>query len=202
MSGEHDSDGEHQCNHTPSQPVSRGGVTCGWFIIKCVGYIFSILIIGLLGALVAGGLEHHVRRWAWVAGAALAAIGYPLGWVKVSFGKVTKGAKPAAKSPDAEKEWRQAGWLHAIFAGIILGLIAGVLVGFVVLIILLSLALSPFTPDSWREGLAVGYLHVSSASWFPLKLLGITAASFVAAGVILCMVFGVQTLKPGQKREN
>jgi hypothetical protein len=147
-------------------------------------YAFAIALVGLVGALVMGLFEHGIRQWGWVAGALLAAVGYPVGWVAFPAFKLDNILKP--KKATVPRQPRQAlGPLAGCVAGIVIGAIVGLLVGFVIVIVWLSLTLSPLTPNTWREGIETSFFFVNIPPWPALGILGWTAGAFVLLGIVL-----------------
>ncbi len=114
-------------------------------------YLFAIALVALMGALVLGVFEHGVRQWGWVAGALLATVGYPVGWVTFPSLAIRKMSK-AEQEADARRSHQAMGPVGGCLAGILMGVVLGTLAWFVVVVFWVSLALSPLTPDPWREG--------------------------------------------------
>jgi hypothetical protein len=148
------------------------------------GYLFAIAFVSVLGALVLGLFPHEVRQWGWLAGALLAVVGYPVGWVSFPDFKARKMTR-AEQEADERRPRKHLGPVAGSLVGILIGVILGLLVGFVLIVFWLSLALSPFTPDTWREGMHVGFLSVSMTSWTGLALLGWPIAAFSVFGIVL-----------------
>jgi hypothetical protein len=154
-----------------------------WSIHGCA-YLFAIALVGAVGALVMGLFEHGVRQWGWVAGALLAAVGYPVGWVKLSGFKPHKMSK-AEQEADARRPRQAMGPVGGCVAGILMGVILGILAWFVIVIFWVSLALSPLTPDPWREGFQTSMFFVNLPPGPTLAILGWTTGVFALLGVVL-----------------
>jgi hypothetical protein len=154
-----------------------------WTIHGCV-YVFAIALVGLAGALVLGIFEHDVRKWGWVAGALLAAVGYPVGWVTFPGFNPRKMSK-AEQEADARQARRTMGPLGGSCAGILMGIILGVLAWFVIVIFWTSLALSPLTPDPWRTGFESDFFSVSMPPGPTFAILGCTTGLFSLLGILL-----------------
>jgi hypothetical protein len=170
----------------PSSPDDADS-TVDWLVLWTIRgsvYLFAIALVALFGALTLGLFEHSVRQWGWVAGALLAAVGYPLGWVTLSAFKLRKMSRAEQKA-DARQPRQTMGPVGGCFAGILMGVILGTLAWFVIVIFWVSLALSPLTPDPWREGFQTSFLFVSMPPRPTLAILGWTTGVFAVLGIVL-----------------
>ena len=147
-------------------------------------YLFAIALVALVGALVMGGFEHDVRRWGWVAGALVAAIGYPVGWVSLSGFKLHEMSK-AEQEAESRRPRQAMGPVRGSLTGILLGMILGVPVWGVIMVFWISLALSPLTPDSWREGFQTSVFFVSMPPRATLIILATTSGGFAVLGIMI-----------------
>jgi hypothetical protein len=149
-------------------------------------------MVGLLGALLLGNFEQETRRWGWVAGALVAAVGYPLGQVKVTGGAWITSHHVDAKEPEPAPPAESRApprvlpfALGGIF-GMLAGLILGAFVGTALVFAWVSLALSPLPLEAWRADIATGFMHFTFHSVdTPLTLLCVGAAPFALLGLIL-----------------
>lgn len=187
----------------PNRPVD-------WFLMT-FGYVYTILLAGLVGAMVLGFLDHQVRQWVWVALAGYAAIGIPMGWVKAGEPTSTSSSEVDASNPT---QWFQINSIYVgkppsthvnpgqpnpKFIGVFqscciltfVGFLIGMVVFFLVITVFCSLALSPFTPDSWRTHMQVDSMGASSSSSVPWIILGISIATFMALGLVLGFVLSL-----------
>lgn len=189
----------------PDRPVD-------WFLMT-FGYVYTILLAGLVGALVLGFLDHQVRQWIWLAMAGFAAIGVPLGWVKAGEPRSRSSSEVDASNPTqwfqaqlltqtmfyigkppskhvtpGQPDPRTVGVLQSCFILTILGLFGGLVFFFLVITVWCSLALSPFTPDSWRAHMQVDSMGASFSSSVPWIILGISIATFMVLGSVLGFV--------------
>jgi hypothetical protein len=113
----------------------------------------------------------------------LAAVGYPLGWVRIENLRISRKS-----DSQLQKEAQETGEpyrpLPGALVGLVLGAVLGILLWFVICVFWASLALSPLTPDRWREGFAVG---VGGAS-LPMRpgfiILGCTTGSLAILGAV------------------
>jgi len=147
-------------------------------------YLFAVALVALVGALILGVFEHGVRQWGWVAGAVLAAVGYPVGWVTFPGLNVRKMSK-AEQDADARQPRQTMGPVGGSLAGIFMGLILGTLAWFVIVIFWVSLVLSPLTPDPWREGFQTSFFFVSLPPKPALVILGCATGAFAVLGIVL-----------------
>jgi hypothetical protein len=153
------------------------GATLFWAACYLISYIFGILMVGLLGGLVYAG-------WGWVAGAALAAVGIPFGWVQVSVGNVSRCKTPTDK-PD--RFTRTAGMLESVLLVTLFGFLVGLFLGFIALLTVASWAVSPFGSGSWLSG------------WEAMLIVAGPAGVFAGLGFIGGVILGWQgkVKKPG-----
>jgi len=171
-------------------------------------YLFVVLMAGLIAALVVGFLDHQIRQWCWLATVLFMAIGIPLGIVRpgppdstghyqdtsaptqpftVCLGWQTMFYVGGRPSRTGCIEPKAVGILQSGLILTIVGLALGAGVGFAIILVLASLALSPFTPDSWRQSLDVGFLGISTESLLPWIIIGVS----MAAGSLIGMLSGV-----------
>src|SRR5687768_4402363 len=61
-----------------------------WLAFQGIGYSFMIALLGLIGSAFARVLGENAGPWGWGAGALLAAVGYPLGWVRLENARMYK----------------------------------------------------------------------------------------------------------------
>jgi len=173
-----------------------------------VEYFFVVLLAGLIAALVVGFLDHQVRQWCWLAMVLFMALAIPLGIVRpgppdskghyqdmsdptqpftICLGWQTMFYVGGRPSRTGGIEPKAVGMLQSGFILTIAGLVIGAGVGFAIILVLASLALSPFTPDSWRASMQVDFLGISTESLLPWIIIGIS----MAVSLIIGMLSGV-----------
>jgi len=161
-----------------------------WWSFQAAGLLFCVALLSAIGALLLGGAEHRVRQWGWIAGARIAVIGYPLGWV--TFAGASLRRRSTAELERSAREMRRGMRpLPGALTGAALGGILGILVYFMIVVFWVSAALSPLAPDEWREGFRTSSLSVSLPIrpalvllvW-TLGVLAVVGAAFGACGKV------------------
>lgn len=161
-----------------------------WLVFQAIGYSFMIALLGLIGGMFGGmfggAFGQNASRWGWIAGALLAAVGYPLGWIRVGNGRLHKRSR-AEHEEEERRPGKQMGPLKGGFAGLFIGAILGIVVGMVVIVYWLSIALSPFAPASWREGMPPDLFAFPGPAKHALTVLGWTIGGFAVVFLFLGM---------------
>lgn len=173
-----------------------------WWSFQAAGFLFCVALLSAIGALFLGGAEHRVRQWGWVAGAVIAAVGYPLGWV--TFADANLRRRSAEEREQSAQEMKQGMRpLSGALVGGSLGVILGILVYFVLVTFWVSAALSPLAPEEWREGFRTASLSIRLPIRPALILLAWTLGTLAVAGAIFgaCgKVYGHSTEAPSGLR--
>jgi hypothetical protein len=128
--------------------------------------------MSVMAVIMVGWLPWELGAYAWYAGALLAAVGIPLGFVKYSSGR---GRGPDEKIRD-KGPGTQLGPLASMPVGAFIGAFLSALLAFCLMIIWASIALCPLAPVSWRQNLLATLLYM--AAWI------------VGGGALLGLVFG------------
>jgi len=150
-------------------------------VIRSLIGLFAIALLGIFGALLLGGLSHSIRQWGWVAGALLAAIGYPLGWVTFPGLRYRKLSQAELDEEDRRVR-KPMSRIGGCLGGMLFGAFLGILVWFVTVVFWVSFALSPMSPDSWREGIWTTWCFITLPPWTAFAILGWTAGALALLG--------------------
>jgi MFS family permease len=157
------------------QPSSLGDWLV-WLGFQAIGYSFMIALVGLMGSTFARVFGENASLWGWAVGALLAAVGYPLGWVRMENARLSKLC--AAEQEKEERRPRQAmaRWKGSL-VGLVIGAILGLVVGMTGVVYYLSFLLSPFAAEP-----------------FALDAQSITRPGTVIFWILGCAVGGVALL--------
>ena len=158
-------------------------------------YLFAIALTGLCGGMLMGLFEHEFRQWGWVAGALAAAIGYPLGWV--IFPRVKRRRQTnAEQSVGAPRP--PLGRIGGSLVGAFVGLIFGICLWSMIMTFWISLELSPFTPDSWRDGMKFDFKSFEPPLRPGLLIFAWSTGLMMCFGALLGLCKKMHRLRPGE----
>ena len=160
------------------------------FSIACVAaavqYVVGILLCGLVAGHVGGfvlailtgfGADSIVRgrQWGWIAGAVVAAVGLPLGWIRPD-NKRFSFPSPRTFAGKARKKFRSRAARQNRFRSVkdvlkcggglgLIGLLLGVLLTGVLVMCWFSLAISPLPLDEWAASIELQRDSVIDDHW-------------------------------------
>lgn len=197
----HSPGGRNTPSASTSEPIPLGGrifLRCfgaAGFVAKVlVVAFFATLIAGPLGFLFRGVSAEILQGYTWLAGAMLAIIGIPAGWIK--FGREAK-APPVAGGTMEPASLRQR-----LLGGALIGTGMAVWGSCLLLLCWLSLGRCPLLPASWHEALTFSGVAVSSRAgsgyhmsggglWMPvLFVFGATFLGAVFGAILLAFLPG------------
>ncbi len=200
-----DADSEYQPPPLQRGPVSPGGrmLLAGlrpvWFAFKVLMVALAISLtvgqlVGLLGFFLPGvktwQLSWQLSGYGWVAGAVLAIIGIPAGWVKVGF---SNQSKTAVEKDPGTATFEPAGLAGRMAAGALFGAILFSFVAGLILLCWVSLGQCPFLHDSWKQALRMPAALASSDGGAGIQLTGDDAllpVLFIFGALILGAICG------------
>ena len=139
-----------------------------WLTFQAIGYSFMIALVGLTGSMFARVFGENAVPWGWAMGAILAAIGYPIGWIRMDNAKSYKLSR-SEQEKEERRPRRALGSLKGGLVGLVIGTILGLVVGMAGVVYYLSFLMSPLAPAPlalpipgtiifWIFGCAVGGL--------------------------------------------
>lgn len=194
---------------SPSSPGDRFGAVLVW-IAKRHWYLFCVFALASLAAMSAWILGAAIReflweQWpvhivqyvAWIAAAAFAAIGQPLGWVSVSYPQRPEPPAEAPTSvaletsvPPTNRPLVRALRTSLLFG--VFGVVFGMVLGGLNAWIWLSIALSPFALREWKPEMLDGTANRTIT--FVLVTLIVSVSTIVVLGTLGLLLGGVGSL--------
>ena len=181
-----------------------------WWVDAIAKYLFMILLAGLVGGMAGnfidaalGARTATARQWGWIAGALIAAIGYPLGYVTYGGKKKSLPFKFSERTTTGRARWRgrrqkQLGVWKSTWSGALAGLILGLLLGAALVMVWFSIGLSPFAPEGWlgastsRASVGpVSGIGVHTRNPMPVVLIFGSGGALAVVGGVGGLIFGV-----------
>ena len=173
MTDDHESQTPLEQYAQASREGAVNPVPWGLFILG--HYLFGIAFLSVMSVAMLGWVHDAASTYAWYAGALLAAVGIPLGFVRFGFGRRLKPSEQVAD----EKTGTPVGPFASMFVGAFLGALLGGLLAFFLLMIWASIALCPLAPASWRLDLLKTISNFTGIIVLGVSLLGFAFGPFL-----------------------